>query len=345
MELKRQKRSQLTLDPEEISRLLLGDEEEQNKAIFLIDKHLRRSVVYGIRKTALSVAPDEIMDIYQEVLLNVLTAAREQRYDPGKPLLSFLYMLAHRRACDRIRKKSTIEENENKLLEEVHRRLENTNVGEVWEQVAKKNDGSRMVKIIRQTVIGMPNRQRQVASVVIDFFPKIPSLDTIRDVIFKDTGELLTVVAIKKHGKKHVTRYVSGWLKLDIRRSNPMKDYNSKRENEALDALMAAAFRMSTSDETTDCEEALNLAEAKPKLSPDDEAAIKSLGSDFVKKLLIKGTQPASTIALKTGDMVARKSIASEVGLIVEGPIRCRGQIWFRVFIGGRTESILADDL
>lgn len=70
-----------------------------------------------------------------------------------------------------------------------------------------------------------------------------------------------------------------------------MEDSNSKRENEALDALMAAAFRMSTPDERTDCEEAMKLAGAKPKLSPDDEAAIKSLGPDFVDKLLIEGAR------------------------------------------------------
>ena len=49
--------------------------------------------------------------------------------------------------------------------------------------------------------------------------------------------------------------------------------------------------------------------------------------------------------AHKIGDKVARKSIASEVGVIVEGPIERRGQTWFRVFIGGRTENILAEDL
>lgn len=69
-----------------------------------------------------------------------------------------------------------------------------------------------------------------------------------------------------------------------------MKDFDSKRENEALDALMAAAFRISTPDETTNCEEAQNLAISKPKLSPDDEAAIKSLGPNFVERLLIEGT-------------------------------------------------------
>ena len=188
----------MAIDPDEISILLIGDEEEQNRAISLIDKHLRKPIVYRIRKTALSVPPDEIKDIYQEVLLNVLAAAREQSYDPDKPLLPFLFMLAHRRACDRIKKKTTIEDNENRVLEDVLQRLENTNVGEAWKQVAKKNDGSRMIKIIRQTIVGMPNRQRQVASVVIDCFPAIPSMETIRDVILKTTGELLTVVATKR---------------------------------------------------------------------------------------------------------------------------------------------------
>jgi len=69
-----------------------------------------------------------------------------------------------------------------------------------------------------------------------------------------------------------------------------MEKSDSKRENEALDALMAAAFRMSTPDERTDCEEATKFARAKPKFSPDDEAAIKSLGPDFVEKLLVEGT-------------------------------------------------------
>ena len=74
-----------------------------------------------------------------------------------------------------------------------------------------------------------------------------------------------------------------------------MEDRNSKHENEALDALMAAAFRMPTPDETTDCEEALNFAKTEPHLSPDDEAAIQSLGVDFVEELLVEGARKLSS--------------------------------------------------
>jgi hypothetical protein len=73
-----------------------------------------------------------------------------------------------------------------------------------------------------------------------------------------------------------------------------MKDTTSKREDDALDALMAAAFRMSAPDERTDCEKAMKVLGAKPKLSPDDAAAIESLGQDFVEKLLIEGARKLS---------------------------------------------------
>jgi len=45
------------------------------------------------------------------------------------------------------------------------------------------------------------------------------------------------------------------------------------------------------------------------------------------------------------GDRVARNSVASEVGVVLEGPTERRNKIWYKVFFGGRTESILAEDL
>jgi hypothetical protein len=63
---------------------------------------------------------------------------------------------------------------------------------------------------------------------------------------------------------------------------------NNKRKSEerALDALMTAAFRACSPGEPLTKEEAEKLAAHPPRLSDEDEAAIASLGSDLVEKLL-----------------------------------------------------------
>lgn len=186
------------VDPEEISILLIGDSQEQERAISLIHKHLQKSIIYKIRVTAISLAPDELLDVYQEVLLNVWNAAKEKRYDPDKPLLPFLFMLAQRRAYDRLRKNEAKKIHESSLLDEVTESLKDTKVGEAWQIVAARNDGHRMMGIIRKTVVKMPTRQRQVASVVIKNFPEVLSPQDVSEVIYRTTGEKITVVAAKR---------------------------------------------------------------------------------------------------------------------------------------------------
>lgn len=186
------------VDPEEISILLIGDSREQERAISLIDKHLRRAIIYKIRETAISLAPDELLDVYQDVLLNVWNAAKEKRYDPDKPMLPFLFMLAQRRAYDRVRKNDAKKIHESSLLDEVSESLRDTKVGEAWQIVAARNDGHRMMDIIRKTVVKMPTRQRQVASVVIENFPEVLSPQDVSELIYRTTGEKITVVAAKR---------------------------------------------------------------------------------------------------------------------------------------------------
>lgn len=50
-------------------------------------------------------------------------------------------------------------------------------------------------------------------------------------------------------------------------------------------------------------------------------------------------------MSFQKGDTVARRSVASEIGVIVDGPIMLRGQTWYTVFFGGRRENVLAEDL
>ena len=55
-----------------------------------------------------------------------------------------------------------------------------------------------MMQVIREAIAGMPYRQRQVAQVMIDRFPEEPELNEIREEIRRATGELLTMVAVKR---------------------------------------------------------------------------------------------------------------------------------------------------
>lgn len=186
------------VDPEEISILLIGNADEQKRAISLIDKHLRNAIIYKIREAAIGLASHELPDVYQEVLMNVWNAARKGRYDPDKPLLPFLFLLAQRRAYDRVRKNTTRKNVEKELLDEVAENLKDTKVGEAWRIVAEKNEGRRILEIMRRTVSTMPKRQRQVASVVVELFPDVPSPQEIRAEIYERTGEQITVVAAKR---------------------------------------------------------------------------------------------------------------------------------------------------
>jgi DNA-directed RNA polymerase specialized sigma24 family protein len=185
------------VDTDEISLLLIGNQEEQNQAISLIDKHLRKSILYRIRQTGLSLSPEELLDVYQEVLLNIIEAARGKRYDPDQPLLPFIFTLAQRRTIDRIRKMKIRRENESELLDEIAGTLKDTKVGEAWQMVAKKNDGRKMLELMRRAIVRMPRRQRQVAEVIYVRFHEEPAYQEICDEIYEKTGERLTVVMVK----------------------------------------------------------------------------------------------------------------------------------------------------
>jgi DNA-directed RNA polymerase specialized sigma24 family protein len=184
------------LDEEEVSILLIGNEEEQNEAIRSIDRHLRRPIADVIRKAAPSLRAEELRDAYQDVILAIIQAVREQRYDADRPLLPFIFTLARFKAIDRVRRKSRKTGNE-QVLDAIAETLADTKVGEAWRNVASKHDGRKMMEAIANAICRMPERQRLVASVVMDLFPETPTLQQIQEEVHQGTGEQLTVVAIK----------------------------------------------------------------------------------------------------------------------------------------------------
>jgi len=198
------------LDADEVGILLIGNREEQDRGIDLIDRHLR-GVIFGVmRGVALSLRADELRDGYQDVMLAITQAAREKRYDANQPLLPFLFTLARRKAIDLVRKK-TRKVGVEQVLDAITGALADTKVGEAWRIVAAKHDGQRMLDRFRNAVVRMPERQRLVASVMIDGFPDELSLQEIQEELHRRTGEQLTVVAVRS-ARREVRRKIAEQL-------------------------------------------------------------------------------------------------------------------------------------
>ena len=214
------------VDTEEISILLIGNDEEQKLALELIHQYLKKLLIWKIRNSALGLTSEEVIEVYQELLITIWKSAQKKQYDPDKPLLPFLFTLAQRRAIDRIRKNTRNQKNEDELLDDVFKNLKNTKVGEAWQIVASSENGSKMMEIFRQTAVKMPLHQRQVASVMIDHFPDEIPLPELREEIYKRTGEQLTIIAVKSARREVRTKIRQQLIKAGYMEDNSNESTN-----------------------------------------------------------------------------------------------------------------------
>ena len=187
------------IDIETINILLIGEDEEKREAIQLINRYLQDKIVEQIKCSAPGLDGNELLDVYQEVLLSLYNAAKDGFYDPDKAhLLAFIFTLAKRRAIDRKRQRIPKPISEDELIEALGDRLADTSIGQVWQEISACELGQEMLRRIRKISIGLPKRQRQVVSVIIDHFPKYLELEEICSEIYKSTGDMPTVVAVKR---------------------------------------------------------------------------------------------------------------------------------------------------
>ena len=120
-----------TVDVEEINILLIGDENEINEGIRLIDLYYKKKIVEIIRYKALSANKDDLFDIYQDVILGILENIKKGNYNPDKKSLeAYIYKITSNKATDWLRKKTTIKRggdiNIEELIKNVANRINNS---------------------------------------------------------------------------------------------------------------------------------------------------------------------------------------------------------------------------
>jgi RNA polymerase sigma factor (sigma-70 family) len=183
---------------QQVATLLSGDELARGEAIYLIDKELRHAIVKKIRHSAPSLAPQSVAEAYQDTLLSVWQIARAGHFNPEKPLLPLLFAVAQRRAVDCLRKRCRREVDYDQLLNVVSSRLKDTNTGEAWHALAQRETARKTMHALRDVVAHLPPRQREVASIIVDAFPDVLSVEEMRQAVAEETGRQVTLAAVKR---------------------------------------------------------------------------------------------------------------------------------------------------
>lgn len=198
-----------TIDVETIDILLIGNEEEVAEGIRLIDANFKEKIVEIIHKRALSANTDDLFDIYQEVLLGIYKNAREGKYDPGtkkKTLMAFIYRIASNKAIDWLRRKYAQKRkrdtDKDVLIDSVAEIIKDSSVYESWQNAHQNEERAIILETIRNLITRLKNRQRQVAEIIVENFPKLLSLLDIKKQILELYGEDVTTVAVKSARKE-----------------------------------------------------------------------------------------------------------------------------------------------
>jgi len=192
------------IDVETIDILLIGNEEEVAEGIRRIDANFKEKIVEIIRKRVLSANPDDLSDIYQEILLGIYKNAREGKYDPGtkkKTLMAFIYKIASNKAIDWLRRKYAQKRkrdtDQDVLIDSVAEIIKDSSVYESWQNAHQNEERTIILETIRNLVPMLKHRQRQVAEIIVENFPKLLSLLDIKKQLLERYGEDITTVAVK----------------------------------------------------------------------------------------------------------------------------------------------------
>ncbi len=185
------------LDEDEIKIGLLGTHEEHGTAIETLYQHYHSRVMRFIVKHFPGLPYDFAASAMLETFIALSTAARRESFDFEKSLEAFLFKTARFKAIDEYRKVRRSTSSNDELYEGVGKALTGTEVSELW----RKTQEAGKVLALRSDFLDflqtLPPRQRQVAQVMADKFPRKLTEAEICDEIFVRMGDRPTVIEAK----------------------------------------------------------------------------------------------------------------------------------------------------
>jgi DNA-directed RNA polymerase specialized sigma24 family protein len=181
--------------------LVCGDDADFVEALKMIDTKFKPKIVEVIRKKALSANEHDLLDIYQEVLSSIFECAKKGTYNPGaQKLENFIRTIAYRRAIDWVRKKCDTQEeyNTDKIIDSVNQIVSESKYGFLWEKAQNEEKINLILSTILKLIPQLKHRQRQVAEVIIEDFPKYLEDANIKERILQRYGEEVSIIAVRR---------------------------------------------------------------------------------------------------------------------------------------------------
>jgi DNA-directed RNA polymerase specialized sigma24 family protein len=186
--------------------LLVGTDEEIGEALGLIDRHLRSRVCGWLRRRFPGLAPDDLASAWAETLVGIWEAARDRRFDPGRPLLPWLCHIAHARAVDHTRRATTRAE----ALAAVAVALRSSQAGQRW-QLLDEAERAEVLQLIRDAIAQLPAQQQRVLDVFVAHYPETRSMKVLQREVSRVTGRAETLAAVKRalqEGRRKVRAFL-----------------------------------------------------------------------------------------------------------------------------------------
>lgn len=185
------------LDEDEIKIGLLGTQEAHGRAIETLYRHYDYRVMCFIVKNFPGLPYDLAAVAVQETFIALSTAARRDSFDFEKPLEAFLFRTARFKAIDEYRKVGKSASSKDELYEGVGKALAGTEASELWRKAQDAGKALALRSDFLDFLQTLPPRQRQVAQVMADKFPRKLTEAEICDEIFRRTNDRPTAIEVK----------------------------------------------------------------------------------------------------------------------------------------------------
>jgi DNA-directed RNA polymerase specialized sigma24 family protein len=183
-------------DDTEIKCLLLGDENERQKAGDTILQQFGARLMGKLRRFTL-LSDDEKGTVIHDTILEVLKKAEQADLDLDKPLIGLLLWICQCKAIDLTRRKTRETGKDDELTEEIGDALADTTVGAAWKHAISNEEAPAIRSEFLVFVHTLPAQQKLVAGILADNFGFTLSHEEIAQKIFQSSGKTVSKIAIK----------------------------------------------------------------------------------------------------------------------------------------------------